>query len=422
MMLVGSRRSAIFERTGIGRLLPVIAIRASPVKVLAAALACFPTVGAAQTVNPEAESQRYFEAGEKALAANRLEDATQAYRMLARLNPKRAEVRAKLGLIYYMTGHLAEGVPQLQMALRINPSLPDAAVLLALCFAGLDRYADALPDLEKGFTHTQDEKVRRLIGLELVRCEMGLKRLDKAAQTALDLTRLYPDDPEILYNTAHLFGDLAYASMSRLAVVAPSSVWVHQAVGELYESKGQYDLAIAEYRRLAASDPDRPGVHFWLGRALLSRTNEWNVNGEAIAEFNREFQLSGSSGAIYEIGEIYRRAGKFEKARDAFLLAAKDRPDFEEAQIGLGRALLQLNEPAQALPHIQRALTLNSSNEVAHYQLAMVYRALGDAAAQRREMEEFGRLHDAAKERQRLLTSGLPQSSTVTSQVLDSKP
>ena len=56
--------------------------------------------------------------------------------------------------------------------------------------------------------------------------------------------------------------------MQKLAQVAPSSVWRHQAAAEADESQGSYSLAITEYRQVLALEPDRPGVHYRLGRTL----------------------------------------------------------------------------------------------------------------------------------------------------------
>src|SRR5882762_2227705 len=193
---------------------------------------CCSAIGAGQASNP---AQQYFEAGEKAIAENRLDAAAQAYESLTRVEPKLAEAHAKLGLIYYMQGRFADAAPQFRTALRLKPQLENADVLLAVCYSELGRYAEALPGLEKGFRHPTDDKTQRLIGLELQRTFIGLNQLDKAAQTAIEMSHLYPDDPEILYHAGHIFGDLAYSWMKRLTSVAPDSVWVRQAAGEAHE-------------------------------------------------------------------------------------------------------------------------------------------------------------------------------------------
>src|SRR5207302_573316 len=96
------------------------------------------------------------------------------------------------------------------------------------------RYRDA----DKAF-----EQVR-----ELERAYTGLKRDKNAVEVAMELNRLYPDDPEILYQTAKIYGNFAFLTMWKLAQVAPNSVWRHLAAGECEESQGSYDQALQEYR------------------------------------------------------------------------------------------------------------------------------------------------------------------------------
>jgi tetratricopeptide (TPR) repeat protein len=158
-------------------------------------------------------------------------------------------------------------------------------------------------------------------------------------------------------------------------------------------------------------DPRRPEIHFRIGHLLLS---EGNPN-EALKEFDQEYELNRNSGAAYEIAEICRKSGQLDKARDYFELALKSQPDFEQAHIGLARVLLQVNQAAEALKHLKRALDLNAANEVAHYQLALVYRALGDAASQERELAEFNRLHHQSAERHNVILD----KTDLTKQTLD---
>jgi tetratricopeptide (TPR) repeat protein len=51
-----------------------------------------------------------------------------------------------------------------------------------------------------------------------------------------------------------------------------------------------------------------------------------------------------------------------------------------------------LKEPKEALPHLEKAISLNPDSEVAYYQLSLVYRALGDAVNQEKALAGFGRL------------------------------
>lgn len=363
--------------------------------------------------------QRYSEEGERALAEQRYDDAAKSYEKLRQLAPETAEVHARLGLIYFQQRNFTQAVPALRQALKLKPALPNTDILLAMSLSELGRYEEALTGLRKGFRQSVDSTLRRLTGLQLQRAYTGLQRDREAVEVALELTRLYPDNPEILYHTGRLFANYAYLTTVKLSSVAPNSVWMHQAAGEAYESQGQLELAIKEYRDVLILDPNRPGVHFRLGRVLLSRSGAQDSGAEAMKEFEQEFQIDPThANAAYELGEIRRRTGEFDKAREFFALALKHYPDFEEAHIGLGRVLVTLGKPDLALPHLQKAIALNSQNEVSYYQLSQAQKALGNVAEQQKALAEYRRLESQKSSPQEQVTS-LPRQ--VTKQELDSQ-
>ena len=125
---------------------------------------------------------------------------------------------------------------------------------------------------------------------------------------------------------------------------------MHLAAGEANESQGMDDGALRDYRAVLALDPRRPGVHFRLGRVLLSRSQRATSDGgdeaEALKEFQQELELDPThANAAYEIGEIHRKAGRLDNAREYFETALKHYPEFEEALVGLGRTLIALGKP-----------------------------------------------------------------------------
>jgi tetratricopeptide (TPR) repeat protein len=135
---------------------------------------------------------------------------------LRELNPEVAEVHVKLGLIYFQQGKFAQAVPALSKALKLKPALPNADILLAMSLSELGRYGEALPGLEKGFRRSPDAALKRLAGLQLQRAYTGLQKDNKAVEVALELNRLYPDDPEILYHGSRLYANFAYLMLRKL--------------------------------------------------------------------------------------------------------------------------------------------------------------------------------------------------------------
>lgn len=368
--------------------------------------------------------ERYAQEGDRALAEGRYADAQQAYEQVRQLAPATAEVHAKLGIIYFQEGKFEQAVQALRQAQKLKPALPNADALLAMSLSELGRYTEALPGLEKAFRRSADPALKRMSGLQLERAYTGLQRDSKAVEVALELSRLYPDDPEVLYHTARLFGNFAYVTMRRLAEVAPQSVWRRQAAGEVYDSQGSYDLAIAEYRQVLALNPRHPGTRLRLGRALLARARQADSRGdlaaEAEKEFEQELQLDPTNAnAAYELGELHRKGGQLAKAREYLESALKHDPDFEEAQIALGRVLVALGAPEAAIPHLRKAISLNSRDDLGYYALAQAYAALGNQGEQQKALAEFRRLRSQNAEQQ---TRDFFSRREVTKQEADPSP
>ena len=266
-----------------------------------------------------------------------------------------------------------------------------------------------------------------MAGLHLQRTYTGLGRDADAVDVALRLSRLYPDDPEVLYHSGRLFANFAYLQTMRLATVAPDSVWLHQAAGEANESQGLYDAAIREYRQVLTAAPRRPGIHFRIGRVAARNVRTATPRARRCAgdaakrEGVRRRARAGSRRTRtppMSSAEMHRKAGELEPARTLFEQAVSHYPAFEQALVGLGRTLIALGRPAEALPHLQAALKGNPENEVAHYQAAQAYRALGNTAEQEKALAEFNRLRSLAAKR----TAAVPETKPeVTPQVLDLK-
>ena len=369
------------------------------------------------------QSQRYSQEGEKALAAGRYDEAAQAYEKLCQLAPDMAEARARLGLIYFQQGKFEQAANALRQAIKLKPSLRNTDLLLAMALSELGRYKEAAPALEKGFKRVTDPALKRASGLRLARAYTGLGQDDKAVEVALELTRLFPKDPEALYHAGRLFANYAYLSTVKLAEVAPDSLWLHLAAGEAYEGQGRLDAAIREYKEVLSLQPNRPGVHYRIGRALLARakqsTDDAVSEPEALKEFEQELGLDPTgANAAYEAGEIYRKSARFDRAAELFSQAVKYYPDFEEALVALGRTLVSLGKAEQALAPLGKAIALDAANEVAWFQLAQAQRALGNAAERLKALAEFQRLRDLKRQAEiNVLTR-----QEVTKQSLDAKP
>lgn len=354
----------------------------------------------------DASVERYAEEGQSALAAGRYPDAETAFEKLRELEPGMAEIHANLGLIYFQERKFDKAVPTLRQALKLKPTLSKTENLLAMSLSEIGRYGEAAAGLEKCFHRSTDADIKRMCGLELQRTYTGLKKDNKAVEVALELNRLYPDDGEILYQTSKIYGNFAFLTMERLAQVAPTSVWRHLAAAEAHESQGSYDQAIQEYHEVLRIEPNRPGIHYRIGRSFMGRFWQRHSPDDQPAaekEFEQELQLDpGSANSAYELGEMHRKARQFDEAQRYFEQALLHYPDFPEAQLGLAAVLLEKKAPDQALLHVQRAVTVDPENEVGWFRLAQIQRTLGKTDDQQKSLAEYRRLHDRSSQQKGL--------------------
>ena len=345
------------------------------------------------------EAAQLAREGQQAMAQGRMLDAKASFEKLAHMEPSVAEVHATLAAICFSLKDYEEAVSEVERAQKLKPGLPRLDNLLGLSLAELGRFEEALPKLERGFKQTTDSATRRLCGLQLLRAYTDLGRDADAVEISLELNKLFPDDPEVLYHTGRIYGNYAYVTMERLHDKAPNSVWMLQAQGEANESQKNYDAAIDAFNHVLALDPRRPGIHYRVGRIYLARfmTNQDAKDREAaIQEFNAELQVNPRNGnAAYELANIAAQSGDHDKAREGFEAVLRQFPSFEEALVGLGGVLLDGQTPQDAVAPLQRATKIQPEDEVAWYRLAQAERAAGNREAQQNALANFRRLHNS---------------------------
>jgi len=365
----------------------------------------------------EDSAARLASEGQRALASGHYAEAQSDFEQLAHLAPSVAELHATLAVIYFKQRAYENAVREIHTALKLKPGLPRLDILLGLSLSELDRFNEALPLLVKGFKQTADSESRRMCGLELLRAYTGLDRDADSVEVALELNRLYPDDPEVLYHTGRVYGNYAYITMMRLHDKAAGSVWMLQAQGEANEAQKDYDAAIIAYNHVLQIDPHRPGIHYRIGRVYLDRfhqTQKPDDRDAALREFEAELEVDPANGnARYEIAVLDANQGDLNDARAQFEQVLERYPGFEEALVGLAGVYLDSQKPAEAVPLLQHATKLQPDDEVAWYRLAQADRASGNREGQAAALAQFRKLHSSTP-----VTLRKPNGEEVTPQQL----
>ena len=246
---------------------------------------------------------------------------------------------------------------------------------------------EAVPALKRAAQTAVDKSIKRTAAFAGVRCAMLINQTSAAIDFLQMLNREFPGDPEVLFLSVHTYSDLSTKAAQQLAMTAPNSLEGHKLNAEALEAQGKWDAAEKEYRAILAQNPQAVGIHFLLGRLLLSKPEPGPADAEnAKREFEQELKVDPSNaGAEYVLGEMARQAGQWPEAIQHFSKATELDAGFGDAFLGLGNALLSAKRFADAIPPLQTAVKLESRNPGAHYSLATALTRAGRKEEAERE-------------------------------------
>jgi len=351
----------------------------------------------------------HYERAQEALKTNQLDVATQEFREILRIDPHNAEATASLGAIAFNARNYPEAAKEFQAALKLKPDLLNAQAFLGMSEMRIGKLDEAKALLEKSFPHIQEEKLRAQAGSDLIYIYYLSGNLDKAAAVVAVLESLEPDKPDTLYTAYRVHSDLAARALATLINIAPQSARTHEILAQSLMNRNDYSAAIQEYRRALDADPNLPEIHFELGQALLS----YSANESSRTEAEKEFQAAlaanpADANAEYELGEVAWSRSDFQNALQHYSRALKLHSHFIDAQIGMGKALTSMNEPAKALDYLLDAEHSDPQNEIIHYRLALAYRKLGVKSDADREWATFQQIRKS-QDSSRLLYQEMQQ-------------
>jgi len=228
--------------------------------------------------------------------------------------------------------------------------------------------------------------------MELIEIYYGTGALDKAAAVISVLRQLKPTDIDILYTAHRIYLDLADESMLSITMLAPDSARMHQLMAHEAARQGNTQGAIAQYRQALKIDPKIPGLHFELAEALSGSKQPFDRE-----EVAREYKAALAANPFDEksecrLGDIAARQSDLKVAAAHYSRALELQPNDPDANLGLAKTLISMNQPERAIPLLEHAAQLEPFNATVHYHLSALYRKAGRTDDAHRELAEFRRL------------------------------
>ncbi|MFO7900992.1 MAG: sulfatase-like hydrolase/transferase [Planctomycetota bacterium] len=250
--------------------------------------------------------------------------------------PKPAvDMHVKLGMAYRRLGKRDAAARQFRIAIRLDPPNAEAHSKLGNLLSRGGEFEAAIPHYEAALkSDPKDAGVQSNLGVALAR----LGRLDDAIDAYRKSLELDSSNPD-----------------------------VHINLGDALLAAEQVEPALETYRaavRVAAQETDRPAMV--LGHALM-RLGRHAAAREA---FEAALKIRKSAGAYHNIGLIHGRAGRHEKAIEAYRKALDVDPKAVYARNNLGLTLCAMKRCREAIRTWKAGLALTPEHPLLTYNLA----------------------------------------------------
>ena len=377
------------RRKTIHSLLPVHTLPMSTWKLSCAVLLLFSAaVATAQTATPSeapAEEQQ------------KLADAEKNWRQVTQANPRDAAAFANLGLVLSKQGKYEQAIPAYKKAFALDPKLPGVQLNWGLAEFKQAHFEDAIAPLSAALeADPKNMQARTLLGLSCYgakRFAAAVKYLElpaKSDPTNIELHRVLAQS----CLSAKEYS-CALAEFRQILERDPNSAAAHMLSGEALDGLGRTVEAIPEFEAAAKAAPREPNVNFGLGY-LYWKLHKYD---EAKAAFESELRIDPAHAqALAYLGDIELKNNAPEKALPLLVKATQLRNDIRIAYLDIGAIFSDQKKYQDALAALVRAEKLDPTQADAHYRLARLYRAMGNAAAAQREFAKVNELQDKAEE------------------------
>jgi tetratricopeptide (TPR) repeat protein len=345
--------------------------------------------GTERSPNPVAALDGAVAAAEASLRGNELHRAESQYRQAL------FDGWMILGQLHVAAGRLTEARDAFRQASASAVEADAALQLLALVTLQLGKSAEAVTMLTRLAARAPgDSAMQRLLAQALV----ANGQPAEAIQTLDEAHTANPDDGEVTFALASGYlqagkVDLASSLFADLTKTQPAPD-TEVLIARAYRDYGFYDRARASLQRALKLDPRARRAHYYLGTiALMDGIPRLE---DAIKEFRAELTLTPRDPATnLRLGMALVDAERPAEALPHLVTAAKSEAAPAEAFYFLGRCQLDLNNPAEAIASLRRALALAtrppadpSRVRSVHYQLAMALRRAGQESEAAKHFDE----------------------------------
>ena len=344
---------------------------------------------------------------ERSLAPAALEEMAQSpapaeterrLKQAAELNPQSFEANHYLGEFYIHAGKLADGIPYLEQAQRLDPSHYDNGYDLALAYLESEDFAKARQQAQAMLERQNMAELHNLLG-----------EIEEAAGNSVTAANEYQLAAHMDPTEKYIFdwGDellLHRAFQPALEVFKggverhPQSAKLHIGLGVAYYSQGLYEDAARALCLAADLEPSDARPYLFLGKMYDISLSQADGVSQRLRRFVQLQPGNALAHFYYAMslwkGQRTQSAGPESEEIELHLSrAATLDPKFPDAHLQLGTLYSSAGKYTQAVAEFEQAIKLNPDLANAHYRLAQAYLHTGQQVAAKKELDLYEALH-----------------------------
>lgn len=261
-------------------------------------------------------------------------------------HPSSPEPYGHLGILEARQEHYKEAVSYYRKALAMNPKIQGLRLNLGLALFKSGDLHEALPVFKQALTETPEgapdiQRLNILIGMS----HYGLAQYPEAVPFLKQAAEKDQQNLPLRLALAHscLWSKQYPCVMDvyrEILALDSESAEAYMIAGEALDEMKDNDGSTKMFRAAVAANPKEPNVHFGLAYLLWTQ----KIYPEAAKEFQAELVND---------------------------------PDHVEAMMYLGDTYIQLNQPGEATPLLERTIKLDPSQSLAHLDLGIIYSDAG---------------------------------------------
>lgn len=314
----------------------------------------------------------YSNLGQSFMAEGRYDDAIETFTRSMSLGNDLSLDRRMLGNAYAQKEQYEEAVRWFRDALSIDPADLIAQLNLGRVLRGLKRHDEALEAFDAAVAlqpEIPDGYFERGATLRV------LKRPEEALKDLATAARLGPTSASTHLQIAGIYmydlnePDRAIEGLKAALEQVSSPGLLHQALGECYTARGDFETALVHFEKFVEISPELPNPHRLKAETLV----ELGCFEDALAGFQQAVDLAPDFVmAWYGLADVYERMDRISDAADAYEHAIAEAPPTPVVYLRAADVMIRVGKSERAVEILSQGTELHPKNVLVANDLAWI--------------------------------------------------